>query len=167
MALPETSRKAWEEQPNETRQKQNYRILEALDASGDGLTSDELEQLLELPHQTVSAYVSHLRAGWRIEDSGARKPTRHGRAAIVWKRRREPQTIEETLADFLFKLRATQGELARAERKCLKISSRVAVMRREVEKYMGKKAAMAWMESLTNLGMLQRIDEGKGGCRNG
>jgi hypothetical protein len=156
MSYPATSRAAWGDQTPETRDKQNRRILEALDASGGGLTSDELEHRLDIPHQTASAYVSHLRAGWLIEDSGARRPTRHGRAAIVWRRRSEPQTIEETLADYLHRLKSTQAELGRAQRRCVKISARVAAIRGSMEDYV-----------MNHLGALQGNDEKKEGTING
>lgn len=51
---------------------------------GAGLTVDQLEQLLNRSHQSVSARVNELRdKGW-VRDSGFRRPTRSGRKAIVW-----------------------------------------------------------------------------------
>ena len=47
-------------------------------------TVDEIEQVLNLTHQTASARVHDLaNAGW-IKDSGKTRPTRSGRAAVVW-----------------------------------------------------------------------------------
>jgi hypothetical protein len=49
-----------------------------------GLTCDEVEQALDRTHQSMSARVNELRdTGWII-DSGTRRKTRSGRAAIVW-----------------------------------------------------------------------------------
>jgi hypothetical protein len=51
---------------------------------GVGLTVDQLEQLLDRSHQSVSARVNELRdKGW-VRDSGQRRKTRSGRKAIVW-----------------------------------------------------------------------------------
>lgn len=50
-----------------------------------GLTTDQLEVVLNRPHQTVSARVYDLaRKGW-IVDSGLKRKTRSGRQAIVWR----------------------------------------------------------------------------------
>lgn len=60
------------------------RILSMVRSMG-GATTDELEWELNLRHQTASAQVRHLtEAGW-LEDSGERRLTRSGRAAIVWR----------------------------------------------------------------------------------
>lgn len=54
------------------------------DSGGRGLTVDQVEQLLNMPHQTASARVHDLRnKGWVI-DSGIKRKTRSGRNAIVW-----------------------------------------------------------------------------------
>jgi len=51
---------------------------------GVGLTSDQLEQILNRSHQSVSARVNELRnKGW-IRPSGVKRPTRSNRPAIVW-----------------------------------------------------------------------------------
>jgi hypothetical protein len=51
---------------------------------GVGMTVDALEQVLNRSHQSVSARVNELRnKGW-LTDSGVRRKTRSGRAAIVW-----------------------------------------------------------------------------------
>lgn len=55
------------------------------DSGSHGLTVDQLEQLLNRSHQSVSARVNELRdKGW-VVDSGERRKTRSGRSAIVWK----------------------------------------------------------------------------------
>ena len=51
---------------------------------GLGLTCDEIEMYLDRTHQSISARINELRdSGWII-DSGKRRKTRSGRAAIVW-----------------------------------------------------------------------------------
>lgn len=53
-------------------------------AGARGYTSDQLEQLMNRQHQSISARLNELRnKGW-IMDSGVRRPTRAGRSAIVW-----------------------------------------------------------------------------------
>ena len=60
-------------------------VYGAIRRSGDqGRTCDELEVQLELRHQTASARVRELAARDLIRDSGARRPTRSGRGAVVW-----------------------------------------------------------------------------------
>ena len=49
-----------------------------------GATADECLVALNMPHQTASAQLSHMAAAGLVVDSGARRPTRSGRAAIVW-----------------------------------------------------------------------------------
>jgi hypothetical protein len=66
-----------------------YRVLMALrnayKRGSVGLTVDQLEQDLNLRHQSCSARVNQLRdEGW-IVDSGQRMATRSGRQAVVWK----------------------------------------------------------------------------------
>jgi hypothetical protein len=66
----------------------------ALSAGTRGLTCDEVEQLLEMPHQTASARVHELGKAHMnpdgferpqmLFDSGARRKTRHGQLATVW-----------------------------------------------------------------------------------
>jgi Fic family protein len=50
-----------------------------------GLTCDEIEQILDMKHQTVSARILELRRKGLIEDSGERRKTRSGRKAVVWR----------------------------------------------------------------------------------
>ena len=49
-----------------------------------GKTCDEIEALLGLSHQTVSARVRDLVKADRVYDTGERRATRSGRKAIVW-----------------------------------------------------------------------------------
>jgi len=60
-----------------------YRMVRGLELHG--ATSDELEQRSGLPHQTVSPrlWELHHKLGL-IVDSGRRRPTVRGRAAIVY-----------------------------------------------------------------------------------
>ena len=60
-------------------------VYEAIRQAG-GLTCAEVEARLGLSHQTASARVHglHRVKGW-IEDSGQRRPTPSGRAAIVYR----------------------------------------------------------------------------------
>lgn len=61
-------------------------VRDCLDAiiERGGSTADEVSARLNLPHQSASAGVTKLfQAGW-IEDSGRRRLTRRGRAAVVW-----------------------------------------------------------------------------------
>ncbi|NOX55978.1 MAG: hypothetical protein GXP27_16350 [Planctomycetes bacterium] len=60
-------------------------VLEAVLAAGDaGATIDEIVQVTGLLTQTVCGRINELkRDGW-IQDSGRRRPTRHGSPAIVW-----------------------------------------------------------------------------------
>lgn len=50
-----------------------------------GATCDEVEKILRLPHQTVSARVHELMKSGAIVDSGERRLTTSKRKAIVWK----------------------------------------------------------------------------------
>ncbi len=58
-------------------------IMTIRDNEWYGCTSDEIEQLLELSHQTVSARMTELKALGQIFLKGSRK-TRSGRSAGVW-----------------------------------------------------------------------------------
>lgn len=54
-----------------------------------GLTVDQLEVILNQPHQTVSARVNDLMNKAWIADSGIKRKTRSGRNAIVWRPTRQ------------------------------------------------------------------------------
>ena len=60
-------------------------ISYAVANGGTGLTCDQVEQIVGGSHQTVSARVNELRDKGYIVDSGARRPTRSGRKATVWR----------------------------------------------------------------------------------
>ena len=61
------------------------RILAELQVRGSfGATCDELEQAMNLPHQTVSARLREMALKGAIGDSGQKRATRSGRAAIIW-----------------------------------------------------------------------------------
>jgi len=49
-----------------------------------GLTSDEIELMTLMKHQTVSAQIRHLSERGILEPSAGRRKTRSGRNAIVW-----------------------------------------------------------------------------------
>lgn len=49
-----------------------------------GLTCDEAEEWLGYSHQTTSARIHELKKGSDIKDSGERRATRSGRAAVVY-----------------------------------------------------------------------------------
>lgn len=60
-------------------------VLEHIVALGPhGATCDEIEDALDLRHQTASARVRELALLSRILDSGRKRPTRSGRNAVVW-----------------------------------------------------------------------------------
>ena len=46
-------------------------------------TCDEMEVILDMPHQTVSACITGLKKAGAVRDSGKRRPTRTGRKATV------------------------------------------------------------------------------------
>jgi len=49
-----------------------------------GLTDDELEDILERPHQTISSVRCGLKKKFFVEDSDLTRITKHGRKAIAW-----------------------------------------------------------------------------------
>lgn len=60
-------------------------VLKRIRRSGKrGMTCDEVEVQLDLRHQTASARVRELFVKGQIIDSGERRTTRSGRAAVVW-----------------------------------------------------------------------------------
>jgi len=48
-----------------------------------GLTCDQVEELLDMRHQTASARIKELKDEGLLLDSGRRRPTRSGRKAAV------------------------------------------------------------------------------------
>ena len=67
-------------------------VLDAVLAEGTmGATCDEVEVVLDMPHQTASARINELKDDdpdtgrpQMLYDSGARRKTRHGQLATVW-----------------------------------------------------------------------------------
>lgn len=70
------------------RQPVKVRILDRIINSPLGVTCDDLELRLGLPHQTVSAAITAMLRNKMIVDSGERRPTRTGRKARVYLRRK-------------------------------------------------------------------------------
>lgn len=65
--------------------RQRRAVMSAIrDAGERGLTDDEGEVALRLPHQAYSARRRGLVLEGLVEDSGRRRRTRHGRSAAVW-----------------------------------------------------------------------------------
>jgi len=60
------------------------KVLWHIQRSFTGATCWEVEQALELAHQTASARIRELQLKGRIKDSGLRRKTGSGRKAIVW-----------------------------------------------------------------------------------
>lgn len=61
------------------------RVLALFEASGEtGLTADEVAARLGVMHNTTSPRVRELALLEKLVDSGRRRGTRSGRAAIVW-----------------------------------------------------------------------------------
>lgn len=61
------------------------KVYSALLAAGaSGMTDDELEVVVGVSHQTVSARRRELVLAGRLRDSGVRRATRSGRHAVVW-----------------------------------------------------------------------------------
>jgi len=59
-------------------------LIERQSVTG-GYTVDELVQLIQRPHQSVSARVNELRDNGWLEDSGDTRPTRSRQDAVVWR----------------------------------------------------------------------------------
>jgi DNA-binding transcriptional ArsR family regulator len=78
----ETSREAWDS-ISEFLPVVDGRIVAAIEARR-GATCDEVEQVTGFAHQTVSAQIRHLYEAGLLRESEERRPTRSGRAAIVW-----------------------------------------------------------------------------------
>jgi len=79
---PETSREAAESiAPRTSRLAE--RVLTYI-RGANGATCFEIEEGLEMAHQTASARVWELRKAGRIRDSGVRRKTGSGRRAVVW-----------------------------------------------------------------------------------
>lgn len=79
----DTSRRAAESIEDGLNQMQEQ-VLSAIRSDASGRTCDEVEHVLALRHQTVSARIRELACKSKIVDSGRRRVTRSGRAAVVW-----------------------------------------------------------------------------------
>lgn len=63
-----------------------WRVLDFIRSQGDrGATDDEIEVALGLPHQTASARRRDLEKGGQIYNTSARRRTRTGTPAAVWR----------------------------------------------------------------------------------
>jgi hypothetical protein len=59
-------------------------VVRAVQEAGSaGRTSDEIEVLTGMPHQTVSARLTEAKALGEVVTNGQRRPTRSGRSAAV------------------------------------------------------------------------------------
>jgi predicted ArsR family transcriptional regulator len=63
----------------------NHEILRHIQSSPSGLTCDEVEQDLNLRHQTASARIRELAQHGLLVDSQERRRTRAGRSAAIWR----------------------------------------------------------------------------------
>jgi DNA adenine methylase len=64
-------------------QQMRLRVLQEI-ANRGGLTCDEVEEILDMRHQTISPRVNELMKQGLISDSGLRRKTRSGHEAAVW-----------------------------------------------------------------------------------
>ena len=79
----DTSVSAHDTTPESHRDSIRQKLYDVIAASPDGRTADELEVLLGMAHQTVSARLSELLRAGRLVDSGERRKTRLGKDARV------------------------------------------------------------------------------------
>lgn len=80
-----TSRDAFAKTPDKVRMAQRLAIVKAIEATGAaGMTCDEVETALSLPHQTASARISEMLHQDVIRDTGRQRKTRRGRGARVY-----------------------------------------------------------------------------------
>ena len=84
VAGSDTSREAAESiQPAASSMR--FRVLMYIKATGrTGSTDDEIEEALNMRHQTASARRRELVLSGHVEDSTRRRKTRSGRNATVW-----------------------------------------------------------------------------------
>jgi hypothetical protein len=87
----DTSRAAAAAIPGSATERTRAAIYRRIRDDADGATCDEIELEFGMPHQTASARLWELqgngvlRGQQLIEDSGARRRTRRGTLAIVWR----------------------------------------------------------------------------------
>ena len=79
----DTQDEAWES-IQEDIPRLERRVLSTIAKVQDGMTCDEVEVITTMTHQTTSATINSLGKKGLLKDSGKRRPTRRGRAAIVW-----------------------------------------------------------------------------------
>ena len=60
------------------------KVMEAINASGNGLTADECAEVIVLDKLGVRPRVSELAGKGYLQDSGLRRRNTSGRSAIVW-----------------------------------------------------------------------------------
>lgn len=82
-SVPVDTSEAAAESVAECAETMRQRVLDAILAM-DGATCDEVEERLNMKHQTCSARVCELRRMGMIRDSGKVRKTRSGRNAVVW-----------------------------------------------------------------------------------
>lgn len=80
----ETSREAAESISPEALARMERVVYDALQASQDGLTDEQLEGLTGLSHQSASARRRGLVLRGMVQDSGKRRQNASGKAATVW-----------------------------------------------------------------------------------
>ena len=91
---PKTSTDSWREIQTRIGELHN-RILAAIRSAGRPLTDDELEQVLRLSHQNVSARTNELRHARKLIASGVRKRTRQGGLAMAWALAEEGAQVQQ------------------------------------------------------------------------
>jgi hypothetical protein len=95
VAGSDTSFLAAEAVASKVTQYQRLVLDVALSAGTRGVTCDEVEAILNMPHQTISARINELMKVHKprgeeeerpqmLFDSGERRKTRHGQQATVW-----------------------------------------------------------------------------------
>lgn len=66
-------------------------VLSFLAATGSAHTSEQIAAALGRPYESVQPRLSELLALGRVEDSGKRGQSRHGKKIIAWKLKPQPQ----------------------------------------------------------------------------
>lgn len=89
-------------------------ILALISQRPGGLTTDEVEVLMSLRHQTASARVWELHKRSLIGDSGKRRKTRSGRLAVVYQAINREDLAEETRQMAVEARRTTEEVIAAA-----------------------------------------------------
>lgn len=79
----DTSAAAFQSTSKEGRAKLRDKVLATVKVH-HGVTCEEVEIYLEMPHQTISARITELMIEGKIRDTGVRRKTRTGRTARVY-----------------------------------------------------------------------------------